>query len=293
MDILDIEQRIDKIKKEIRETPYHKGTEHYIGILKAKLARLEDQILTKHGRQGLGFAVKKQGDATVILVGFPSVGKSTLLNVFTSAHAKVAPYSFTTLTVIPGMMEYRGAQIQILDVPGLIAGASKGKGRGREILSLVRSAELLLLMIEINGVLQLKTIEKELEEAFFPDQFNLPTLVVVNKIDLSSKIAKNQPNDWILISAKKKMGLENLKEKIWQKLGLIKIYLKKEGSQPDFQKPLILKTGQTVEEAARKISNELAENLKETKAWGKSAKFPGQIVSRSHKLEDEDILTFL
>jgi small GTP-binding protein len=68
-------------------------------------------------------------------VGFPSVGKSTFLSKITKTKSEVAAYSFTTLTAIPGVLEYGGAEIQILDLPGIIEGASEGKGRGRQVIS--------------------------------------------------------------------------------------------------------------------------------------------------------------
>lgn len=164
--MLTIEEQIEKIQKEIRETPYHKATEHYIGKLRAKIARLKDNQLersSKKGGGGGGYAVKKQGDATVVLVGPPSVGKSTLINKLTNAKSKIAPYAFTTVTVIPGMMDYKDAKIQILDVPGLIEGAEEGKGRGREVLSVVRASDLLVLITDTKRVDAIKRITAALE----------------------------------------------------------------------------------------------------------------------------------
>src|SRR5207247_1944899 len=132
--------------------PYNKATQHHIGKLKAKVARLKDEQETrrlKSGGGGPSYAVKKSGNATVGLVGFPSVGKSTLLNAITDATSAVAAYDFTTLDVIPGLLEHRGAKIQVLDMPGLIRGASKGRGRGKQVLSVARGCDLVLLMIDV------------------------------------------------------------------------------------------------------------------------------------------------
>src|SRR5207249_3818661 len=147
-----LEEQIKSIEEEIQRTPYNKATQHHIGKLKAKVARLKDEQETrrlKSGGGGPSYAVKKSGNATVGLVGFPSVGKSTLLNAITDATSAVAAYDFTTLDVIPGLLEHRGAKIQVLDMPGLIRGASKGRGRGKEVLSVARGCDLILLMIDV------------------------------------------------------------------------------------------------------------------------------------------------
>ena len=128
-----IEEHIRLIEEEILNTQKNKATEHHIGKLKAKIAKLRAQQERERGKaagSGRGYYVKKSGDATVALVGYPSVGKSSLLNKLTGASADVAAYMFTTLEVIPGLLEYKGARIQILDMPGIIEGASRPKSIG-------------------------------------------------------------------------------------------------------------------------------------------------------------------
>lgn len=145
----NIEDQIREIEEEIRKTKYNKATEHHIGLLKAKLARLKEaKESTKRGGGQAG--VKKTGNAMVSLVGFPSVGKSTLFNKLTNAKSEVGDYDFTTVNIIPGMMVYRGAKIQILDLPGLIEGAATGKGRGKGVLSVVRNSDLIIIVTDIN-----------------------------------------------------------------------------------------------------------------------------------------------
>jgi len=162
---MDATEKIKQLEEEIEKTKYNKATQHHIGKLKAKIAQLREQIETqkKSKGKGLGFGVKKQGHATVALVGLPSVGKSTLLNRLTNAESKVGAYEFTTLDVVPGMMTYEAVNIQLLDLPGLIIGAAGGKGRGREVLSMVRNADLVIIVLDYNRLPAGERIKEELE----------------------------------------------------------------------------------------------------------------------------------
>jgi len=360
------DERIKAIEKEIRETPYHKGTEHHIGRLKAKLARLRDDQLREGGKKGGGgggFAVRKTGDATVVLVGPPSVGKSTLINKLTRAESKVADYDFTTMTVVPGMMDYRGAKIQIFDVPGLITGAAMGKGGGKEVIASVRAADLLLLVVENEKLEMIEKIKKELYiagmrldeepaavlidkkprgglkilstvrlsldketikkvaqefglenvelviredislerliDVLSGNRIYLPYFVLVNKIDRLSleelektKEKFHDQSQIVFISCHKNFGLEDLKEVIWEKLGLIRIYLKRKNKQADFEQPLIVRKGQNLQEILAKISICEKGDFTTAKIYGPGAKYPGQEVSLSFRPQDEEVVSF-
>ncbi len=191
---MDIKEQIKQLEEEIKNTPYNKATEHHIGKLKAKLARLRDELenqKTKTRKQV--FSIKKEGDATVVLVGYPSVGKSTLLNALTGAKSEVADYDFTTLKPIPGMLEYRGAKIQIIDIPGIVEGAAKGKGRGREIISAVRSADLVLIITDVFNVDSLNIIKRELYEGGIRLNQKPPEVVIKKKDRGGIKITSTVP----------------------------------------------------------------------------------------------------
>ncbi|MFT4309939.1 MAG: OBG GTPase family GTP-binding protein [Candidatus Woesearchaeota archaeon] len=170
------DEQIKSLEDELKKTKYNKRTQHHIGLVKAKIARLKErQAGRSKSSPSEGFAVKKSGNATVALLGFPSVGKSTLLNALTDADSKTASYAFTTVTVVPGMMEYKHARIQILDLPGIIRGASKGSGRGREVISVLRQADLVLIVLEPgNTEEQLDALRREVYDSGIRLDENVP-----------------------------------------------------------------------------------------------------------------------
>lgn len=163
MGILD---KIKDIEKEMARTQKNKATEGHLGTLKAKLAKYRNQMIedsNTSGPKGEGFEVVKAGDARVAMIGFPSVGKSTLLSKLTSTASEMGAYEFTTLTCIPGNIEYQGARIQLLDLPGIIEGASGGKGRGKQVIAVARTADLILYMLDASkGEIHRELLEKEL-----------------------------------------------------------------------------------------------------------------------------------
>eukprot|EP01084_Bolivina_argentea_P089965 162191_1 len=148
-------------------TQKNKATEYHLGLLKAKLSQLRKQLLAPppgSGGKGEGFDVMKSGNASVALIGFPSVGKSSFLNlVCGGTKSAESAHEFTTLTCIPGLLTYNTAKIQLLDLPGIIEGASKGKGRGKQVIAVARSCDMVFMMVDaIKGEIQKKLLTKEL-----------------------------------------------------------------------------------------------------------------------------------
>ncbi len=179
---MDIHQQIKQIEEELKRTPYNKATEHHIGRLKAKLARLREELekqKAKTTRQV--YSIKKEGDATVALIGYPSVGKSTLLNRLTGAKSEVADYDFTTLKPVPGILEYKGAMIQIIDMPGIVEGAVRGKGRGKEVISAVRAADLIVIVADVFTLHTIDIVRKELYEGGIRLDQKPPDIVIRKK----------------------------------------------------------------------------------------------------------------
>jgi len=336
---MGVVEKIKEIEEEMARTQKNKATEYHLGLLKAKLARYRAQLLeptSKSGPAGVGFEVQKSGDARVALIGFPSVGKSTLLSKVTQTASETAAYEFTTLTAIPGVIEYKGARIQLLDLPGIVEGASQGRGRGRQVVATAKTADLILVMLDatkseeqrrlleieldavgirlnkkkpdvvfkrrttggitFNATVKLtRTDEKTvrtilasyklhncdvmIREDITTDEFidiligtrkYIPCLYVYNKIDAISleqidKLAREEHT--VVISCEMDLNLDYLVEKIWEMLGLVKVYTKKRGAHPDLADPICLRRGATIEDICNGIHRSLATNFRYGLVW--------------------------
>jgi small GTP-binding protein len=126
----------------------------HLGRLRARLAKYKTEMVDGSRNTGMGggsaqdFDVVKSGDARVAMIGFPSVGKSSLLSKLTDKASEVGAHEFTTLTAIPGKVQYQGANIQLIDLPGIIQGAATGKGRGKNVIQVARNADMILMMLD-------------------------------------------------------------------------------------------------------------------------------------------------
>jgi len=363
---LGIPEKIQSIKDEMAKTKLNKATEHHVGVLKAKLAKLkreQEEKKSKSSTSSKGFDVKRMGDATVVIIGLPSVGKSTLLNRLTNAKSAVAVHQFTTVTVVPGIMDYKGARIQVLDLPGIIKGASSGKGLGRRVLSVARNADLVLLVLDVFqpylenvlrtelanigirldelppniliektgvggiGVVQQVKLTKMttsllkdilrvyginnarvvIREDIDSDQLihyisgnatYAQSVTVMNKIDLVNQGFVNELQEkskfkFIPVSADANVNLTALKEKIFEHLNFIRVYMRPKGGKTDFEEPLIIRRDSTILEVCNKLHRQMKRQFRFGMVWGKSVKFGGQRVGLRHILQDEDVLTIV
>ena len=369
---MGIDEDILSIEAEIGKTQYNKATSHHIGKLKAKLARLREEKEKRAasgggGGQG-GYDVKKSGMASVSLVGFPSVGKSTILNKLTGTESEVAAYAFTTLTCIPGMLHHKHADIQILDLPGLIRGAAGGKGRGREVMAVVRTTDLVLLiadalnpeqifvivdelynanirlnrapadiklyksrmrgginvqfttpqskgldeelvkdMVKEYGIVNADVVirqdatQDELVDVLSGNRTYIQAMVALNKVDLQdldytrSTMKMFQDRGWpvVPIAAKAGLGIEPLKDKIYEELRFIRVFMKPQGGEADMEIPLVVKTGSDVGMVCDALHRDFRAKFRYAIVSGPSAKFDNQIVGIEHGLRDMDILTLV
>ena len=164
---MSIQQKIADIETEMSRTQVNKATNGHLGLLRAKLSKLKREIMEGPKASGGGqdgFDVKAAGDARVGIIGFPSVGKSTLMSKLTDTFSEAADYEFTTLTCIPGVYSYKGTNIQLLDLPGIIEGAKDGKGRGRQVIGVARTCTCILIVLDVvKPLTHRRIIEYELE----------------------------------------------------------------------------------------------------------------------------------
>lgn len=180
-------QKIKEIEDEMAKTQKNKATSYHLGQLKAKLAKLRRELISPSGGgggggAGVGFDVARTGIASVGFVGFPSVGKSTLMTKLTGTHSEVSEIEFTTLTTVPGTVKVHGAPIQILDLPGIIEGAQDGRGRGKQVIAVARTCNLIFIVLDVLKPLgDKKIIESELEGFGIRLNKKPPSIVVRKK----------------------------------------------------------------------------------------------------------------
>ncbi len=179
------------------------------------------------GKEGW-FRIELKLLADVGLVGFPNAGKSTLLSVLTAAKPKIADYAFTTLKPNLGIVKYRDYKsFVIADIPGIIEGAAEGKGLGHRFLRHIERNSTLLFLIpadsdDINKEYQVLLNELQQHNPELLDKQHLLAISKTDMLDdeLKREIKAELPKgiDALFISSVAQVGLQQLKDKLWQML---------------------------------------------------------------------------
>ena len=276
------DEQICWLEEMIRECPKHKSAESMLANLKTRLKKLREKQEKNKKKSGGKHGIRK-AELQVALVGFANSGKSSILKALTNANPLISEFPFTTQQPEIGMMSYDNVQVQIIDLPSL-------KNENFEI-GLVNTTDVILIVI--NKIEEIKQIQEALFRAKGKQiiAFNKADTLDDNEKRKISETLRSKKYNFVLMSAKTKEGVEELKEKIFMSFNILRIYTKEPWKKPSTE-PLIMKPGSIVKDVAEKIKNGLSEHIKETRVTGPSGKFPNQRVGLTHELKDGDIVEF-
>ncbi|MGD8726576.1 MAG: TGS domain-containing protein [Gemmatimonadales bacterium] len=301
------EEKIAGLEEMLRVIPKHKGTDKLQADLRSRLSRLRREPSKKGATRGHSHRIPREGAGQVLLVGPPNAGKSRLVTSLTHAKPEVAAYPLTTREATPGMMPFEDVSFQLVDLPPLCHEHVE-----HWVYDVIRAGDLMWLVVSIDRPLVGFEIVRELLSAkaigLFPaiegspaearpGWLHKPALVVITGMDRDgaqgdlSALRELLEIPWpvVPVSCVSRTGFEELGSQTYEALGVVRIYSKEPGREPDRDQPFTLKRGSTVGDLAETIHKDIAEGFKFARVWGASV-FDGQQVKEAHVLEEGDVV---
>ena len=291
--------------------PKHKASEKVQAALKTKISELTDQIeQEKAGPKKAApgtFKIPRQGAGTVVFLGPPNAGKSALLAKLTNAKPEVAAYPFTTREPIPGITDTAGVRVQLIDLPPITP-----DHYDHFITDITRSADAAVLFLDLandDGPAETQAVIERLKRARRelvrdqpadddPTVYSLRTIVAATKADdEAADIRLEMAREWLghrfplfVVSADRGDGLAELKQALFDVLGVMRIHTKQPGKPADTSGvPFTCPLGSSVAEFAGCVHTDFEEKVKSARVWGTGVT-PGQTVGRDHVLHDGDVV---
>jgi len=301
------EEKIAGLEEMLRVIPKHKGTEHLQADLRSRLSKLRQEPKKKAVSKGLSHKIPKEGAGQVTLVGAPNSGKSSLVATLTHAKPEVAAYPLTTLKASPGMMPYEDIGFQLVDLPPICHEHVEPW-----VYDIIRASDLVWLVVSVQSPLLGLDLTEELlsskaiglypadtsaPEAGRPGWIYKKTMLVVTGMDLPGAQGDLEALEELVelpwpratVSTTTGASLDDLGRETFKALDIIRVYSKEPRKEPDKTRPFTLRRGSTVEDLAKSIHKEIAEEVKFARVWGPSA-FDGQSVHEHHVLEEGDVV---
>jgi uncharacterized protein len=319
-------ERLDCLKQMLSTIPKHKGTEHLQADIKSRIKDLTEELAgPKKGgkRSGPALTIRPEGAAQIALLGPPNSGKSALHLRLTGSRAQSGPGPFITQFPEPGMLGHEDIAFQLLDLPSMSSDHSPPW-----IASALQTSDAALLVVDLSDpgcVEQVQFIldtlaarkislvaawpglgrdgaagnldQEPAAEADDPFRIELPTLLLANKADLAPDPGEVAVLEELLgvdfpalrVSAETGQGLGELAPWLFKALGIVRVYTKAPGKEPERDRPFTVRRGQTVLDVARLVHKDIAESFRFGRLWG-SGVFDGQQVGADHQVADGDVV---
>ena len=286
-------ERIREVRALIAELPDYKNGP-YADLRKSLLSEIEDTRVRSSAVHRDSIAVRREGAAQIALVGPPNVGKSSILQALSEIQIKTGDYPFTTLRPVPALTRIGGVLVQLVEIPGLIGGAGEDRGGGRALLGVLRSADAIVYCVSATrSPDELAVVLAEVAAA----EIDKPAILAATRADEATaadieRLGAAFPDlELVPVSVLDPASLEALVQRIWRLTGLIRVYLRTNGSTDEV--PAALPQGATVADVADSVHSELGSSFTGARIWGPSALFDGQRVGRDHVVQDTDTVEIL
>lgn len=275
-------ERIRELRAILAELPnYRSGP--YAELRKWVNAQLEETRTRGRVVHRDSIAVRREGAAQVAFVGPPNAGKSSLLQALSNVQIKTGDYAFTTTRPVPALTRIDGVLVQLVEIPGLLPGAAEDRGGGRALLGVLRNADAIVFCHDAGAPLeQLAAVRAEVAAA----GIDLPAVIAATKTDEAPPFTHPELAV-VATSVLDDAALDRLRQTVWRLTGLQRVHLRDGGD------PIALRPPVTVLDVAHAIHHELGDRCRGARVWGRSARFPGQRVGRSHPLADGDTVEVL
>ncbi len=282
--------RIRELRAILDDLPdYRNGP--YADIRKWVVGQIEQTKARSRVVHRDSIAVRREGVAQVVLVGAPNVGKSSLLQALSDIQVKTGDYPFTTIRPVAAMTRIHGVPVQLVEIPGLIAGAGEGRGGGRALLGVLRGADAIVYCHDATA--PLGPLEEARAEVAAAGIARL-ALLAATKLDevgpdALERLRRAVPDLPVVgVSVLDDASLDGFRDAVWDLTGLLRVFTRRPGSKD--ADPLAVKAGATVADVAEALHAELGAACRGARVSGPSARFPGQLVGRDHRLAEDDVV---
>ena len=286
-------ERIREVNALLGELPdYRNGP--YADLRKWLQSEIEDTRVRTNAVHRDSIAVRREGAAQIALVGPPNVGKSSLLQALSEIQIKTGDYPFTTLRPVPALTRIGGVLVQLVEIPGLIGGATDDRGGGRALLGVLRTVDAIVYCARAGSdPAELEVVRAEVAAA----GIEKPAVLAVTRSDEADPeavvtLAAAHPGLRVVaVSVLDEASLDAFRDAVWGLTGLIRIRLHNAGTvDPE---PVAMDPGSTVTDVADWVHHDLATAFSGARVWGPSARFDGQRVGRDHEVLDGDVVEIL